>query len=503
MTSPTHPAGKRAVSAFALVALSMTAAVASAQEHVARLERAACPFEQADWARDEKLECGWLIVPEVRERPQGRTVRLAVAVVRAQAPTGDPPLVMLHGGPGESGLRAFTRAVVEGPVRVTRDVVIYDQRGAGFSQPRLCPEFQHAQAGARNLGSDAEKQVAMKDGIRRCIDSLLAQGIEPAAYNTGASGDDLTDLRKALGYSRWDVYGSSYGSRLAQEAMRRDPMGIRSVVMESPVTRGPATQAEFDLSFQRAVEHVFADCTSQEPCRAAFPAIEDDFYAVYDELEKTPLSVPVQDGAVTFDGDRLVAIIHNHVIARPGRIAQLPFLVSELRRGEKARAAQRFVGFRPERTVVMTPDDATPLLRLVNCFDIAGATYREARVAALPRIREPFLNPELDQSDCALWQRRFADSSMQAPVRSDIPTLIISGRYDARTPTEHARRIAASLTRAYVLEFPTEGHGARPVGCHASIVREFLANPLREPDSSCIKSIPPIRFVTGWHEIDG
>ena len=49
-----------------------------------------------------------------------------------------------------------------------------------------------------------------------------------------------------------------------------------------------------------------------------------------------------------------------------------------------------------------------------------------------------------------------------APVRSDIPTLILTGYFDDRTPTEHARRIASTLSRAYLVEFPDEGHDARP-----------------------------------------
>lgn len=503
MTFPKHRAGSPAVSGLAFAALVMTSAAVSAQERVSRFERAPCPFERGDWARDVTLECGWFITPEVREKPQGRPVRLAVAVFRAKEANGDPPLVLLHGGPGQSGLRIYARATAEGPLRMTRDVVIYDQRGAGLSQPRLCPEFQQVLTVVRNLNTDREKEEATNNGIRQCIASLLAQEIEPAAYNTSTSADDLTDLRKALGYATWDVYGGSYGARLAQEAMRRDPTGIRSVVMESPVTRGPETQAEFDLSFQRAVEQVFTDCTTQPACRAAFPAIEDDFYAVHDELNKTPLAVVVKDGSLKLDGARLTAIINNHVIDRPGRIAQLPFLLSELRRGDAMRAAQRVVGFRPENTVIMTPSDHEPLLRLVNCFDVYGARYREMRKVARQQIRAPFLNTALELSDCTLWQKRFADPSTQEPVRSDIPALIVTGRYDDRTPTNHARRIAASLSRAYLFEFPNEGHGARPLGCHASIVGEFLANPFQEPDGSCIRTIPPIQFVTSWDELGG
>jgi pimeloyl-ACP methyl ester carboxylesterase len=478
----------------------MTSAAAFAQERVPRFEPAECPFDRGDWARDLKLECGWLITPEVRESPQGRTVRLAVAILRAKEPNGDPPLVMLHGGPGESGLRTFLPGVTRWSLALHRDIVIYDQRGSGFSEPKLCPDYK--QNAARKLQTDRQKEEFLRNAARRCVDSLRAQGIEPAAYNTTASGFDLIDLRQVLGYSHWDVYGGSYGARLAQEAMRRDPSGIRSVVLESPMTRGPTFGAEFGLSFQRAVEHVFADCATSLACHGAFPTVEDDFYAVYAELTKTPLFVPVKgsdDGNNTFelDGKHLVSLIHNQVIDRPVRIAQLPLILSELRRGDKMRAAQTLVGYRNQPTGPgSSVSDA--LFWLVACFDIPHAAYRTAKKSIDSIVRAPF---RIEEVDCKPWQKRFAEPSEYGSVKSDIPTLILTSRYDARTPVEHARLIAASLTKTYVYEFPNEGHGQRPLGCHLQIVSEFLEDPFKEPDASCIKSISLVRFITSWQEL--
>src|SRR5215212_4209074 len=101
----------------------------AAQGTVPRLEPSECPFQRGEWARDIKLECSWLVVPEMRDRPAGRTVRLAVALVRAKNPTL-PPLVMLHGGPGLSGLRIFLPGAANSNLARNRDLVIYDQRGS-------------------------------------------------------------------------------------------------------------------------------------------------------------------------------------------------------------------------------------------------------------------------------------------------------------------------------------------------------------------------------------
>jgi pimeloyl-ACP methyl ester carboxylesterase len=468
----------------------------AAQAGVPRLEHSECPFERGEWARDIKLECSWLVVPEMRDRPTGRTVRLAVAVVRAKNPI-TTPLVMLHGGPGLSGLRIFFPSAAVSDVARTRVMVIYDQRGAGDSEPKLCPDYGAVEDSARRLRTFAEREKLWDVRDRACVASLRAQGIEPAAYNTLASARDLIDLRKALGYTLWDVFSTSYGARLAQEAIRQDPGGIRSVVMGSPVTLGPARHAEVALSVQRAIESVWKECAAQVPCTAAFPNVRDDFYALHDELSRNPLPVLVRrdnrvGDTVWIDGKGLVSAIRTEFLGRPGRLARLPLLVNELRRGDKARAAELLAGF--EANTGATNQQV--LIHLVNCYDIYGRAFLAARDSANALAHPAFRNVQMD--DCPIWQTRFADQSEHKPVRSDIPTLILTGRFDDRTPTEQARRIGATLSHAYQYEFPNEGHDAPPVGCHLSILMQFFENPFRAPDGSCIAAIPPITFVTTW-----
>jgi hypothetical protein len=81
-------------------------------------------------------------------------------------------------------------------------------------------------------------------------------------------------------------------------------------------------------------------------------------------------------------------------------------------------------------------------------------------------------------------------------VKSDVPTLLLTGEFDERAPTDHSRRIAASLSRAWLYELPGESHGGAVTGCHASILFQFLENPTREPDGSCIAEMPGVVFET-------
>jgi pimeloyl-ACP methyl ester carboxylesterase len=218
---------------------------------------------------------------------------------------------------------------------------------------------------------------------------------------------------------------------------------------------------------------------------------------LYDELSRNPLPAPVKRDnrvvdTVWIDGKRLVSAIRNDILGGPGRLARLPLLVNELRHGNRMRAAETLTGYDSNAGAT----NQQVLIHLVNCYDVYGPAFRAAHDSANALTHPAFRNDQLE--DCPIWQTRFADPSEHKPVRSDIPTLILTGRFDDRTPTEQARRIAATLSHAYQYEFPNEGHDARPGGCHQSIVKQFFENPLRAPDASCIASIPPILFVTDW-----
>jgi len=96
-----------------------------------------------------------------------------------------------------------------------------------------------------------------------------------------------------------------------------------------------------------------------------------------------------------------------------------------------------------------------------------------------------------------LWQERFADASTYAPVRSDIPTLILTSEFDDRTPPAYGRLLAATLQRSFVYEFPGLVHAVEVTSpCYESILLGFLHDPRRQPDASCIAATTPMAFET-------
>jgi pimeloyl-ACP methyl ester carboxylesterase len=194
---------------------------------------------------------------------------------------------------------------------------------------------------------------------------------------------------------------------------------------------------------------------------------------------------------VWLDGYHLVAAIRERMRTSSG-LSRIPLLLRELTAGDRMRAAREIVGDG------LAPGDPSNVAvrELVNCYDDYGPEFLKILKSVNARVRRPFRRP-VDR-DCAGWLPRLGGASTRAPVRSDIPTLILSGHFDDRTPTEHARRIASTLRRAAVVEFPDEAHDARPSGCHMAIIMRFFEDPARELDTSCVSEIPPVTFATRW-----
>jgi pimeloyl-ACP methyl ester carboxylesterase len=196
-----------------------------------------CPFDTGPRGR---VDCGHVTVLQDRAEPDGRRLRLAVAVLRSTGSMpASEPLVFLSGGPGEPILRhlsqlngsRFFRAAREG-----RDLVFFDQRGTGISEPTFCEGLDRVLA---YDGLVAPPRDELLDGqlraLSECRRKLAVDGIDVADFSSTSSAHDVRDILDALGYQRADLYGHSYGSRLALAVIPEHPEILRSVLLSAPI----------------------------------------------------------------------------------------------------------------------------------------------------------------------------------------------------------------------------------------------------------------------------
>lgn len=456
-----------------------------------------CPFAVPAGA-EARIRCGYVGVPEDRARPDGRQLRLAVAVL---APTGpDPrpdPVVRIPGGPGEAAVAGAPADLQRWPFLEDRALVLYDPRGTGHSDPRICPElsrewFVVTYGGGLSAEDRSARERAVLADCRAEIDE---EGIDLARYTTRDNALDLDDIRRALGYEEWNLHGISYGTRVALEAARSTPAGIRSVILGAPYPpNAPSGQDEAVQKFLAAFRGRALLCAADPGCRQAFPDLEERFRTTFHALERDPLPIPTGGEAglpdpLLLDGFGFAAAVSAHLSNRQ-RSAILPLLVHEISRGNGAALLPVAMG------ALAAAGGTSQWMGLsVTCFE---DHHRSSRQAAPGSWADSLrgLGMFRDLSVCEEWHPHRAGPEAAEPVVSDIPTLILVGELDQVTPPRYAHLAAETLSRSRVVVVGGGGHESGMASpCVRTLVTAFLRDPGAPAEDACVPELPAIPFV--------
>jgi pimeloyl-ACP methyl ester carboxylesterase len=495
-----------------------TLATLTAQDHsvpaLPRFEVAPCPF-QADDAILKQIRCGYVEVPENRAISKGLRLKLSVAILKSFSADPRPdPVVILAGGPGSPLVSAAPGVALHGSLegdvanqmvakaliqtlRADRDVIFYDQRGVGFSEPEMCPE-EATNWGPRPPEGPAGRRARMRQVATRCGDSMRRAGLDLAQYNSAVSARDLQDLRRALGYEHWNLFGHSYGSRLALVAMRDAPQGIRSVVISGLYPPNVASWFNQPAWVFDVLHRVSAACAAQPACDAAFPEVEDTLWRTVDQLNRVPWTrqLPRRNGRVdsfTTTGTTFTARLAP-MLRTPTGLSTIPMLVHAMRGRDEAVL----------NALLRQPaEDDEPVSRAlhlsVQCFEelpLNTAELRErTRRAYPPELldRNVFSDPRL----CEGLHSFRARPEHAVLADSDIPTLIVTGEFDPTTHRSNGPIAQRSLKNSQLADVPGAGHsGAFDHDCTRTMARDFLNAPSEKRNMSCLRAIPPLRFVT-------
>ena len=255
----------------------------------------------------ETMECGIVTVPENYDEPDGRQLELFYMRLfsTSKSPAADP-LIYLSGGPGGAGTNEVSGNPITlsnlNQIRERRDIVTYDQRGTGYSNYLLCAPFSSAvgmllarnedpavQAQFETIQSDPIMNRAMKNNLCAGMYDTLTD-VDLGQYNSVASAQDILHLVEALGYTEgYNLYGTSYGTRLSQYAMRTTPDQVRSAVLDGAMA---PSQANATLSFAKRFEqylNIFAQCAADDACAKAYPDLKARFAALLEKIEANPI----------------------------------------------------------------------------------------------------------------------------------------------------------------------------------------------------------------------
>src|SRR5262245_6652688 len=256
--------------------------VASAATTAPALALKPCRLEHPARMLALPAECGAFEVAENPDAPNGRKIQLFVARVPAISLNKKPdPLFLIAGGPGTSAVDLYTSwpGAFE-RVRRDRDIILVDQRGTGrsnrldcdFGDRDLLEHLDDVEAGAANL---------------KCRDDLAARA-DLRMYTTSVAVRDLEHVRQLLGYPHINIYGNSYGTRVAQHYARRYPKSTRAVILDGVVNPEVVLGPAMAIDAERALERILARCMRDPACAKAFTDPAADYRALRAQLTAKP-----------------------------------------------------------------------------------------------------------------------------------------------------------------------------------------------------------------------
>ncbi len=424
--------------------------------------------------------CGSLTVPENPDAPEGRHLDLNVAVVPAISRNPQPdPLFILVGGPGQAAVELYP-ALAQSfrRVREDRDIVLVDQRGTGESDPLECelPEEEDV---------DTEAVIA---ALQACPETLDA---DPRFYTTEIAMGDLDAVREALGYSTLNLYGVSYGTRAALTYLRLFPDRVRTVVLDAVVSPDYRLYLNTAEDADRALEFLFARCEADAACREAFPTLRENFAALLARLEEAPVTTtlpdPVSAEIVTVTvSSELLRTLTFPLLYTPEIATLLPLNVEAASAGDfaplLAQASAMDSGLYLGMLYAVACTEDAPFIDVTEAQQLAEGTLFGDRSVTLREV-------------CATWPQGELSPGWDAPVRSEVPVLLLSGEADPVTPPRYAERVAETLPNSLHVVGPGMGHGLLGRGCVDGLVADFIAaGSVAELDATCARNLVPPPF---------
>ncbi len=469
-----------------------------------QFQTAACRFVLPDGlVEGEDLQCGYLTVEETRGAPQSRLIRLAVAIFHPPGGATQPdPVIYLSGGPGVSALEMIRYQfdiLSEAAFATGRDLIVFDQRGVGLSQPALdCPEYDRLsldlldhQVNGEEV-SEAQTSEIIPDVLRACRERL-SQSADLRAYSTAANAADVQDLQMALGFQQVNLWGGSYGTRLALEIMRGYPQGLRSVVLDAVYPPDVDLYIQAPANFKQALTRMFAACQDNQVCSQAFPNLQEVFFDTVDRLNADPV---VGEVINPFTGERYKAWMNgNTLLALTFQLlydSKIRYLIPQYIYAAHQGDYTSFELARGSMIGLMSLSSRGMTFSVLCQDELAFSSYAEyqAEMAKFPEIAGMYTNSILGglaYQICQEWQVGQADPSANQPVYSQVPTLVMNGEFDPVTPPAWGQHAAETLETAFVYVYPGVGHGAGTlVGCPRQMMTAFLEEPTTAPDDTCI-----------------
>ena len=425
-------------------------------------------------------------MPENPDAPNGRIIDVRFAVVPAIARNKQPdPIFVFAGGPGQAATRVARQIMpVMSESNARRDIVLIDQRGTGRSNPLECDVDESSLSSAL----EPEQQISR---LEPCLKALTA---DLRQYATWIAVRDIEAVRSLLGADTINVWGASYGTRVALEYMRQYPQRVRTAVLDGVAPPDMVLPVSFALDADAALKSLGEVCARDERCRIRYPNFDQRVSSLLKQAEsgidvRVPHPLTGKVESLRLDRKMLASLLRTPLYV-PQLASVLPFALAEAAAGDFTAliALSAAIGGSVSEAF------AVGLHFAVICAEDLPR-IEEAAIAKAAATRFGSAFADLYRQACRLVPSRTVPSEFYSIPASKVPVLIFSGGLDPATPPRHGDMVAQRLGNAKHIVAPNLGHGISAQGCAPQLVSRFVRDASFERvDADCLARIPAPGF---------
>ncbi len=422
---------------------------------------------------DRPTRCAFLYVPESFDDPDSRTIRLPVVIFESiDAERKDDPVLYLQGGPGPAYIEAqdiswlYKNYIKEGWLK-SRDVIVTDYRGLGFSKPAIECNSYFKQIVEVNSPAD------FLGVYKKCHKKLTRKNIELSNYHALNIVSDLIYLREQLSISKWNLWGQSYGSLIALLLAQQEQQAVRSVIVEGVA---PPRYMAITNSYVK----YFADLIESMLTPNDINRLEKLILDLREHPKTFEIEVLDESYEIFFDDIALINLIFSELYeAQPKEF--IPKLVGNLNTNNH----EAVINLIRENIYSFLPQWFS-MAGLVTyfCNDGGFFDYEGLQSENLPTWMTSWVNyPDV----CTIWLTENHVPALENKKASfDNPVLFLSGKNDPTTPYQWAKNILPEFQNGQMYLFPKLSHNFSGSRCARDFKEDFLEQPLVKVESDCL-----------------
>lgn len=427
-----------------------------------------------------KTRCAYLIVPENRSKPNGKTIKLPFIYVESKNPNKrKDPVLYTAGGPGASSLRGV-RFINFRQFSKDRDYIAFEQRGVTYAKPCLsCDGIGDAIKEAYRKNQPLNNTLL--EAVKACRKKLTEEGNDLSAYNTTENAADIEDLRRALKIDSINLIGISYSGGLMLTVLRNYPEHIRSIVLDSALPGFINYEEDALFSIDATFNKIFSNCERDSVGKPLYNNLRQRFHQYFTSIGNKEFSLRyMEKGAkdsitIKYHRSELVDFLMNNLQSNR-ELKNVPYYIVQVMDGKQHDYMKSYF----DGIFNAGKENTLGMRYSMYCSEqihYANQGLIDKQNEIFPYLAGYRFN-DVDHPLCNCWNVQPVSPVAKMPVYSNVPALLSTGDTDPYCPAFYNDMISRYMPNSQRVLFTDKTHGPALNTREGDVlIAEFLDNP--------------------------